>query len=134
MIFIILEINYSLWLFRLLFGVTFIGAGFDKFFGFVTDWYQFINPSLVQLTGFSPSTLVFLMGVSELILGILIFTRWVKTAALLIMVWMFSNGLYLLYFRMYLDTAARYCTLGICALVLFHITRVREKLLRPLQD
>ncbi len=122
------EINYSWWLLRMLFGINFIGAGVDKFFGFVTNWHQFINPSLVLLTKLPVTAIVFGMGAIELGLGILVFTRWVKTAALFIAVWMISNGLYLAFFNMYLDTAARYCTLGIGALVLFHLTRVREKL------
>lgn len=126
------EINYIWWLLRVLFGVTFIGAGIDKFLCLLTDWHQFINLSLVY-PAISSAVIVYLVGIAEVALGIFVFSRWVKAASLFIAFWMLSNGIYLMYFRIFLDTAARYCTLGLCALVLFHITRVREKLVGPIQ-
>jgi len=124
------EINYSWWLLRLLFIVTFIIAGADKFIGFFTNWQQFIHYTTLEQVKLPVATVLMLVGIAEIGLGLLLCTRWVKTAALLIMIWMIGNGLYLASVGMYFDTAARYCSLGICALVLFHLTRIRDKTLK----
>ena len=122
------EINYCWWLLRLMFGISFIGAGIDKFFNLATNWSDFITPAALDLTGVAAPLIMYFVCAIEISLGVLVLTKWAQIASLLITVFMISIGVYLLFSGIFLDTAFRYLSLGVSALVLFHLTRVRSRL------
>ena len=59
-------------LLRVIFGVVPIAAGADKFFNFLTDWTQYINPMLERFLPVSPSVFMHAVGVIEIVAGIIV--------------------------------------------------------------
>jgi hypothetical protein len=78
--------------------------------------------------GVAAPLIIYFVSVIEISLGVLVLTRWAQIASLLITIWMAGIGIYLLFSGIFLDTAFRYLTLAVSALVLFHLTRVRSRL------
>ena len=52
-----------------------IVAGADKFFNFLTSWSEYLNPSLAGMLPFSESVFMMIVGVIEIIAGILVFLK-----------------------------------------------------------
>jgi hypothetical protein len=50
-------------------------AGLDKFVGLMTDWTQYLWPPLAQLSGLSPGAFMRVVGVVEVVAGILVAVR-----------------------------------------------------------
>ena len=54
---------------RVLFGFVPITSGLDKFFNFLTNWEAYLNPVATKVIPLSPSTLMHIVGVIEIIAG-----------------------------------------------------------------
>jgi hypothetical protein len=93
------------WL-KYLFAIVPILAGADKFTNLLTSWPTYLNPLALKLVPVSAPTFMHIVGLIEIIAGILVFVKprlgaWVVTA------WLIAIALQLLVWGQFLDVAVR---------------------------
>lgn len=74
-------ITTSWWLLRCIYGFYFLIIGVDKFFGYVTQSHERVSSLTMTLVSLPMAHLLALVGVVEIIIGLLFFTRWYMAAA-----------------------------------------------------
>lgn len=57
------------------FGIVPIVAGIDKFLNLLTDWSHYIDPSMADLLPFSATTFMMIVGVIEIVAGIIVLRK-----------------------------------------------------------
>lgn len=70
------------------FGIGFIVGGADKVLNILADWSGYVSPVFEALLPISPDAFMWLVAVLEIALGILLLTRWAKTAAYVAAAWL----------------------------------------------
>jgi len=101
-------------LLKITYGVIPIVAGADKFANLLTDWGKYLNPVLAVNLPFSTDTFMMIVGVIEVIAGILVFINPVK-GGYLVSIWLICIALSLLAGGNYLDIAVRDLAMAIGA-------------------
>lgn len=107
---------------RLTYGLIPIVAGADKFTNLLTDWSHYLNPSLADILPVSPQSFMMIVGVIEIIAGILVFVD-AKKWAYLVSAWLVLIALSLLVGGSYLDVAVRDVAMAIGAYALARISQ-----------
>ena len=120
------RLNLAWWTLRIGLGVGPFLAGLDKFFNRLTNWDMYLNPVIPQMLHVAPATFMHLVGVIEMIAGILVLTRWTRYAAYIVSGWLVAISLSLLSQALFLDIAVRDLELALGAFVLAKLTEVRE--------
>ena len=108
-------------LLKFTYGLIPIVAGADKFTNLLTDWSQYLNPSLKSLLPFDDHVFMGIVGVIEILAGILVFLNPQK-GAYLVSVWLVLIALTLLASGNYLDIAVRDLAMAIGAFSLAKIS------------
>src|ERR1044072_1577103 len=109
-------------LLRITFGIVPIVAGFDKFTELLTHWENYLNPSIAGLLPFSPHTFMMIVGVIEIIAGIIVLIK-PGVGGLIVAAWLTLIALTLLAGGNYLDVAVRDLVMAIGAFTLAKISR-----------
>lgn len=91
---------------KYLFTVVPIVAGADKFAGFLAQWDAYLNPVLLGIAPVSAATLMRLVGVIEIVAGLLVFAR-PRLGGFVVMGWLLAIALQLLVWGRFLDIAVR---------------------------
>jgi len=91
-----------------------IVAGADKFTNLLTDWPHYLNPSIKSALPVSDHVFMCIVGVIEIIAGILVFIN-PKKGGLLVCVWLILIALNLIASGSYLDVAVRDLAMAIGA-------------------
>ena len=99
------------------FGLLPIAAGLDKFTYILTDWSQYLSGGLSGVIPFEPTTFMMIVGVIEIIAGILVFAN-TKVGAYIVSVWLTLIALTLIFSWSYLDVAVRDLVMAISAFCL----------------
>lgn len=120
------KLNLAWWTLRIGIGLGPILAGLDKFSNLLTNWEMYLDPAFPRLLHISPETLMHAVGVVEIVVGILIFTRFTRYAAYILMAWLLAIAANLLAQAMFFDIAVRDVELSLAAFVLATLTEVRE--------
>ena len=107
-------------------GLVPILAGLDKFFNLLTNWEQYLNPLIPRLLHISATSFMHLVGIIEVVAGVLVFTRFTRYAAYIVMVWLWAIALNLITQGRFLDIAVRDILISIGAFALAKLTEVRE--------
>ena len=107
-------------------GVVPIVAGLDKFFNLLTNWEMYLNPLVPRMLHLSPTAFMHVVGIIEMVAGVLIFTRWTRFAAYLVMVWLCAIALNLITQGRFLDVAVRDLVIATGAFTLAKLTEARE--------
>lgn len=107
-------------------GLVPILAGLDKFFNLLTNWEAYLNPLIPSLLHVGATTLMHIVGIIEIVAGVLMFTRFTRYAAYIVMVWLWAIALNLITQGRFLDIAVRDILISIGAFVLAKLTEVRE--------
>jgi uncharacterized membrane protein YphA (DoxX/SURF4 family) len=110
-------------LMKFVYGLVPIVAGADKFTNLLTTWEQYLNPSLAGMLPFSPGTFMQIVGVIEILAGILVLVK-PKVGALVVSAWLALIALTLLASGRYLDVAVRDLVMAIGAFVLSRLTSI----------
>lgn len=100
------KVNQVQTLLKFTYGLIPIAAGADKFTNLLTDWAHYLNPSLKAALPVSDHAFMMIVGVIEIIAGILVFINPQK-GALLVSAWLVLIALNLLAGFNYLDVAVR---------------------------
>lgn len=108
------DINNIQTLLKFTYGLIPIIAGADKFTNLLTDWSQYLNPSLKSMIPFSDHVFMMIVGVIEILAGILVFLNPQK-GGYLVSIWLVLIALNLLASGNYLDVAVRDLAMAIGA-------------------
>ena len=107
------------------YGAVLILIGLDKVLqsNLITDWIQYVSPLAQSVIPMDPLTIVITLGIAEVLVGALFFTRWVRVAAavsiavlLLIIVNLLDLGLYDIAARDALIALGAYAVIRLSAL------------------
>ncbi len=112
--------------FRLLkftFVIVPIVAGADKFTNLLTNWEQYLNPSLADLLPFPASTFMMIVGIIEIIAGIIVLKK-AEIGGYIVAAWLTSIALTLLAGFSYVDVAVRDLVMAISAYSMARLSRV----------
>lgn len=101
-------------LLKFTYGLVPIVAGADKFTNLLTDWSHYLSPTLKGVLPFSDHDFMMIVGVIEIIAGILVFLNPQK-GAYLVSAWLVLIALSLLVGGNYLDVAVRDLVMAIGA-------------------
>jgi hypothetical protein len=112
--------------FRLLkftFVIVPIVAGADKFTNLLTNWEQYLNPSIANLLPFPASTFMMVVGVIEIIAGIIVLRK-AEIGGYIVAAWLTLIALTLLAGFNYVDVAVRDLVMAIAAFSMAKLSRV----------
>ena len=98
-------------------------AGLDKFTNILTDWSQYISPGLSGLIPFEDGTFMMIVGIIEIVAGILVFLK-PKIGALVVMAWLIAIALTLILSGSFLDIAVRDLVMAVGA---FSLAKLSEE-------
>lgn len=101
-------------LLKLTFGIVPIVAGLDKFTNILTHWDQYINPTLGNMLPFSASTFMMIVGVIEIIAGIIVLIK-TELGGYIVAAWLTVIALTLLAGFNFVDVAVRDLVMAISA-------------------
>lgn len=106
------------------YGLVPIIAGLDKFTNLLTDWSQYISSGFAELLPFEASTFMIIIGVIEIVAGILVFLR-PRIGALVVMAWLMLIALTLIISWSFIDVAVRDLVMAVGA---FSMAKLYEEL------
>ena len=117
---------HSIWLtLKFTFGLVPIVAGLDKFTNLLTNWSQYLNHDLIQLLPFSTSTFMMIVGVIEIVAGIIVLVR-TALGAYIVAAWLTCIALTLILSFSYLDVAVRDLVMAISAFCLAKLSYIKD--------
>jgi len=114
------------WALRIGLGIGPIITGVDKFFNRLTDWTMYLSPLATKTAPVTPATFMHVVGVVEIIAGIVVLSRFTKIGSYVVTAWLLGIAVNLLTMGMFYDLAMRDVEIAIAAFTLSQLTRVRE--------
>ncbi|MBK7226030.1 MAG: hypothetical protein IPH96_11715 [Saprospiraceae bacterium] len=109
-------------LLRLTFGIVPIVAGLDKFTNILTNWEQYLNPSLGAILPISGGTFMMIVGIIEIAAGIIVLYK-TEIGAYIVSAWLTLIALSLLISFSYVDVAVRDLVMAVSAFSLARIAK-----------
>lgn len=107
-----------------------IAAGTDKFLNLLTRWDSYISPAMEKMLPVSPSVFMMLIGIIEIIAGIIVLIK-TQPGAYIVSAWLICIALSLLFTGNHLDVAVRDIVMAIGAYVLARLSPVSLELSKP---
>ncbi len=112
-----IEINKIQTLMKYVFVIVPIVAGLDKFFNILVQWDTYLAPSTLEALPFSGATFMMIVGVIEIIAGVIVLTK-TRLGAYIVSIWLLLIALSLLFTWHHPDVAVRDIVMAISAFVL----------------
>jgi hypothetical protein len=119
------RLNLSWWALRIGLGVGPVIAGIDKYFNKLTDWTMYLSPLATKVVPVSAATFMHIVGVVEVIAGLVVLSRWTKLGSQIVALWLLGIAVNLLITGMFYDLAMRDVEIAIAAFVLSQLSAVR---------
>jgi len=117
-------------LLKVTFGLVPIVAGLDKFLNFLTDWTSYVSPALANLLPFSPAVFMMIVGVIEIVAGLIVLSRFTKSGAYIVAAWLTLIAVNLIIAGK-LDIAVRDLVMAIAAFSLAQLATIRQRAVTP---
>jgi len=121
------RLNVGWWALRIGLGVGPIITGIDKYFNKLADWGMYLSPLATKVIPVSATTFMHVVGVVEIIAGLIVLSRWTKLGSYIVMFWLLGIAINLLTTGMFYDVAMRDVEIAIGAFALSQLTAVREQ-------
>jgi hypothetical protein len=121
------RLNLSWWALRIGLGVGPIVTGIDKYFNKLTDWTMYLSPLATKVVPVSAATFMHIVGVVEIIAGLVVLSRWTKLGSQIVALWLLGIAFNLLTTGMFYDLAMRDVEIAIAAFVLWQLSAVRAQ-------
>ncbi len=121
------KINQVHTLLKFTYGLIPIVAGADKFSNLLTDWAQYLHPSVAGMLPFSPHVFMMIVGVIEIVAGVLVLFNPAK-GGYLVSAWLILVALSLLASGKFIDVAVRDIVMAIGA---YSLAQISAALRRP---
>src|ERR1043165_5898220 len=84
------------------YGIVPIVAGLDKFTNILTRWEDYLSPFIIKMLPFGPTTFMHIVGVIEIVAGILVLAR-PRIGGYVVMAWLALIALNLILAGHYFD-------------------------------
>jgi len=127
------RLNLGWWGLRIGLGVGPIITGIDKYFNKLTDWGMYLSPLATKVVPVSTATFMHVVGVVEIIAGLIVLSRWTKLGSYIVMLWLGAIAVNLTITGMFYDLAMRDVEIAVGAFALSQLSAVREQLPRTKQ-
>jgi uncharacterized membrane protein YphA (DoxX/SURF4 family) len=114
------------WALRIALGLMPIIAGIDKFFNKLADWGMYLSP-YAKVIPVSTATFMHVVGLVEIIAGLIVLSRWTKIGSYIVMLWLIAIAVNLVTTGMFYDLAVRDLEIAVGAFVLSQLTAIREQ-------
>jgi uncharacterized membrane protein YphA (DoxX/SURF4 family) len=111
---------------KLTYGIVPIVAGLDKFTNILTDWTQYLSPGIVQALPFSASTFMMIVGVIEIVAGLIVLFK-TELGAYIVSAWLVCIALTLIASWQFVDVAIRDVVMAIGAYSLARLTKGKHE-------
>ena len=121
------RLNASWWALRIALGVVPILSGLDKYFNRLTEWGMYLSPLVTKVVPVSTPTFMHIVGIVEIVAGVLVLSRWTKIGSYIVMLWLIGIAINLVTTGMFFDIAVRDLEIAVAAFVLSQLTTVREE-------
>ena len=121
------NLNVGRWALKIGLGVGPIVAGIDKYFNQLADWGMYLSPAATKILPISETTFMHIVGVVEIVAGLIVLSRWTKVGSYIVMAWLLAIALNLITTGMFYDLAMRDVEIAIGAFVLVQLTAARER-------
>jgi uncharacterized membrane protein YphA (DoxX/SURF4 family) len=125
------RITSAFWSLRIAIGATAFLAGLDKFFNLLANWETYVSPLLTKIVPLSPSQLMHVAGVIEMIAGLAVLTGFTRVAGYVVAAWLTAIALSLLSTGHFFDVAVRDLVMATGAFALARLTAVRASVESP---
>ncbi len=120
------KLDTAWWALRIALGVGPILAGLDKFFNKLADWQMYLSPLATKIVPISPAAFMHVVGIIEILAGIVVLTRFTKFGAYVVMVWLIGIAINLVTTGMFYDLAVRDIEIAVGAFALSQLCAARE--------
>jgi hypothetical protein len=110
----------------LTYGLVPLLAGLDKFFDILADWPAYLSPAIAGMLPVSAQAFMYAVGVIEIVVGLMVLTRWTRIGAWVVAAWLVAIAGNLVILGLY-DIAVRDVAMAIGAHSLAQLAAVREK-------
>ena len=118
------------WPLRLAYGLVPLLAGLDKYVGLLADWKRYMSPLALEMLPVPVETFLHMIGVVEMIVGLIVLLGLTRLGALIAAVWLVIISLQLL-LAGYFDIAVRDLVMAIGAYSLMRVAAERGEELVP---
>lgn len=102
-----------------------IVAGLDKFFNILVPWDSYLAPSTLEILPFSGETFMRIVGIIEIIAGIIVAIR-TQIGAYIVSIWLLLIAMSLIFTWWHPDVAVRDTVMAISAYVLARLSEPRK--------
>ncbi len=119
------RIDSAYWALRVAYGAVPIVAGLDKFTNLLVDWKIYLSPLAIRILPFSPTTFMHLVGLVEIVVGLLVLFAATRVGAYVAAVWLLCIALNILTSGQHLDVAVRDVVMALGAYTLARLEEVR---------
>ncbi len=110
---------------KVFYGVVPIVAGLDKFTNLLTRWDQYLSPLALRIVPVSPATFMHVVGVVEIVAGLVVLSRETRVGAYVVSAWLVGIALNLISSGHFLDVAVRDLGMALGAFTLARLTEAR---------
>ncbi len=125
------RLNGAWWALRIGLGLGPIVAGIDKYFNKLTNWEMYLSPLATKVIPVQGTTFMHVVGVVEIIAGLIVLSRWTKVGSYIVGAWLIAIAINLLTTGMFYDLAVRDVEIAIGAFALSQLSAVRESAVAP---
>ncbi|SPE25247.1 conserved membrane hypothetical protein [Candidatus Sulfotelmatomonas gaucii] len=121
------RINTAWWVLRIGLGVGPVITGLDKYFNKLADWSMYLSPLATKVVPVSAAVFMHVVGVVEIIAGLIVLSRWTKIGSYIVMLWLLAIALNLVTTGMFYDLAMRDVEIALGAFAFSQLTAFREQ-------
>ncbi len=119
------RIDSAYWALRVAYGAVPIVAGLDKFTNLLVDWKIYLSLLATRILPFSPTTFMHLVGLVEIVVGLLVLFAATRVGAYVAAAWLLCIALNIVTSGQHLDVAVRDVVMALGAYTLARLEEVR---------
>ena len=110
----------------LTYGLVPLLAGLDKFLNLLADWPKYLHPMVGELLPVSAQTFMYAVGIIEIVVGLMVLTRWTRLGAWIATAWLALIAVNLILLGLY-DIAVRDLAMAVGASTLARLAELRHE-------
>jgi hypothetical protein len=110
----------------LTYGLVPLLAGLDKFANILADWPAYVSPALTSILPVSPQQFLYAVGIIEILVGVLVLTKWTRLGAWLAAAWLVAIAINLIALGAF-DIAVRDLAMAVGAATLARLAVLRQE-------
>ncbi|MBW7886796.1 MAG: hypothetical protein H3C35_00370 [Bacteroidetes bacterium] len=117
------SLKNTYYILKYLFVIVPIVAGLDKFANILTNWEQYISPTVARLLPISAATFMMIIGVGEIIAGFIVLKK-PEVGGYIVATWLSVIALTLLAGFTYIDVAVRDFVMVVSAVTMAKLSKI----------